>query len=221
MATRLFWRYVFPGDPSPVYYPTSLEKSTALPTGTFNVDINNEFFLKTQKSTTSDVANQVSSLAQTATQSSTFGFRFSSTLLAAQTISANTWTIFYKAQESNTNANTFLAMSIYVWRPNTSSVVGFIYDSTASLGAEFGTTASTQSITVSGSAVTANRGDILVCEPWYAATQAKATSYTNTLYFDGTDETTTGTGNSSCAAYIETPQNLVFTAPKANAIFIM
>jgi hypothetical protein len=226
VATRLFLRATDNNGnfKNAVRYPTTGEKSTALPTGTLNVDISNEYYLSTSKTTFngSDIQFQITSLAQTATQSSTWGNRFSSeSLLSAQTISANTWTIFYKSDEANNNANAFLGMSIYVWRPTTNSVVGFIYDSTTQLGTEFGTTASTQSVTVSGSAVTANRGDILVCEPWTIASQGASKSYSINFYIDGTNETTTGTGNTSCAAYIETPQNLNFINPKSSVIFVM
>lgn len=217
MATRLFARNVTAAS---AVSPTAGTKSVALPTGTANTLTFANNTLSTVKGT-AQTASAITSLAQTAAQSGNWVPRFVSLPLDAQTISANTWTIFWGDQESNAAANAFLALSIYVWRPSTNTRVGFVYDSAANIGAEFSTTAEAQSATISGSAVTADRGDVLIVEFWYTATQSMGTAYTITFSYDGTNETTTGTGNASVATYIETPQNLSLLTPKSSVIFIM
>jgi len=136
--------------------------------------------------------------------------RFSSQALAAQTISANTWTLAAAVKESDANAESITIASIYVYRPSTSAVVGFVYDSDTALGVEYTTSEDGQVYSLSGSAVTAQNGDILVLEYWVHSTQLLALGYTNTLYFDGTtnvvDSTTT-----DAASYLKTPQVLTFS----------
>lgn len=217
MTTRL---YCLGGSALPAAdAPTSGEKSTALPNGTANgtTPINR---LMSPVKGTSLSGVLTTTLAQTARQSGT-AIRFISNRLAAQTISANTWTFFSAADESNAAANAYTALSVYVWNPSGSSVRGFIYDNTAELGTEYATSMSAQSVTFSGSAVTAVEGDFLVCEWWYTSAQSMATAYTINHYFAGTDDTTTGTGNTSPATYLETPQDLILRLPKSSAIFIM
>lgn len=217
MATRLFFRNeaALPAADA----PTAGEKSTALPNGTANGTSPTSRLMSPVKTATQTSA-AVTTLAQTARQSGTV-LRFVSNRLAAQTINANTWTFFSAADESNAAANAFSALSIYVWNPAGSSVRGFIYDNVAELGTEFSTSQSAQSLTVSGSAVTAVEGDFLVCEWWYTAAQGMGTAYTVDFFYGGTDETTTGTGNTSTATYLETPQDLILRLPKSSVIFIM
>lgn len=217
MATRLFFRT---GSSLPTNdAPSAGEKSTALPNGTANGTSPVSRLMSPVKST-AQATSLTTTLAQTARQSGT-AIRFVSNRLAAQTINANTWTFFSAADESNAAANVFTALSIYVWNPAGGSVRGFIYDNVAELGTEFNTSQSAQSVTVSGSAVTAVEGDFLVCEWWYTAAQAMATAYTINQYYGGTDDTTTGTGNTSVATYLETPQDLILRLPMSSAIFIM
>lgn len=198
MATRFYSRSDVPSDNA----PTADSKSVALPIGTNNPGgglNDNDSLLLTAG--TADVSTNITSLAQTARQSGRFS-RATSLPLAAQTISANTWTAVVRVQESNTNANAFAAFSIFVWRPSTSSRVGFIYDSSTSLGTEWGTTLSNRTYTVSGSAVTVEDGDVLSWEIWYSAAQSASKSYTLTI-------------QERLTTYLETPQNLTFfTAPK-------
>ena len=179
-------------------YPSSGDKSTALPVGTDGGDFNQSQDLSLLNGPATATNLTYSSLAQTAQQSAMIA-RFISPRLRAQTINANTWTVVFTADESNTAANAFLALSAYIWRPSTSSVVGFMYDSATTLGVEFANTL--QTVTFSGSAVTCNAGDILVAEAWNVATQAMSTSYTITF-------TTSASGTQR---YIETPQDLAFT----------
>lgn len=199
MATRFFFRG---GSPtvagSPKAEPTTGDKSAVLPVGTDGGDFNAILrFLMLEDSTSANTSNSYATLAQTTQQSAMFA-RHSSSFLAAQTISANTWTVVFQADESNTAANAFLALSVYVYRPSTNAVVGFIYDSATTLGVEFSNTV--QTVTFSGSAVTAQAGDFLVLEAWNVATQAMATSYNVSWFLSGTTN----------SLYLETPQNLRF-----------
>jgi hypothetical protein len=132
------------------------------------------------------------------TQQSSLMARYTSPKLRAQTVAANTWTVSFEGAESNADANAFLAVSCYVWRPSTSAVVGFIRDSAATLGVEFAGTP--QSVTFAGSAVTANAQDVLVLEAWVVATQGSTMTRTITW--------STGLLAANTYAYIETPQNL-------------
>lgn len=144
-----------------------------------------------------DVAGSAQTSATISTSASTIQqfhklARFLSAPLTAQTISAQNWTFRIAAAESNANSNMFLGLSIAVWRPSTGALVGRIFDGPGagtSLGTEPGTTETAEAVmTVSGSAVTAQTGDILVVEIWTVSTQAMATSYTQTVYYDGATE---------------------------------
>jgi hypothetical protein len=189
------------------YAPTTGEKSAALPSGTQNsiTTYESQYFNPIQ--TTTNVSASVSSLAQTTAQSGMLA-RFTTDPLAAQTIGAGTWTTQIRGIESNTNANAFLALSIYIWRPSTTSVVGYIYDSTASLGTEFtGGGGNFQSYNISGSSVTSQRGDVLVAEYWYKATQGKSTSYTVTEQIGTSDNT-----------YLQAPANILLATDRRGIV---
>lgn len=204
MATRLFIR-----ETTAATSPTTGEKSTALPVGTDGGDFNEDLSLLLTN-TTAQTTYTYSSLAQTAQQSAMMA-RHSSQALQAQTINANTWTLIFEGVESNAAANAFLAISFYVWRPSTSSVVGYIRDSATTLGVEFN--GSPQTVTFSGSSVTAQSGDILVLEAWNVATQAMATSYTISWVV--------GRIATGVDAYIETPQDLQFILAESSQVFII
>lgn len=204
MPTRLFTRGVTASTA-----PTTGDKSTALPVGTDGGDFNQSLaLLTTNQATQTDYT--YASLAQTAQQSAMIA-RHSSPALTAQTINANTWTLLFEGNESNAAANAFLAVSFYVWRPSTSSVVGFIRDSATTLGVEFAGT--NQTVTFAGSAVTAQQGDILVLEAWNVATQAMGTSYTITW--------SVGRVATNIDSYIETPQDLFFFSSEKYQAFII
>lgn len=216
MATRLYLR----GDILPsVDAPSAGEKSTALPAGTANGTTPTSYHMSPVEGS-SQTSVTVTTLAQTTSQTGCLA-RFVSNRLPSGTISANTWTFFYASDESNGAANMFLSLSIYVWNTSSGIVRGFIYDNASGLGTEWATSQSAQSITVSGNAVTGSAGDLLVCEVWYNSVQAMATAYTGSFYWNGTDDTTTGTGNASTASYLETPQNINLRLPKSSTIFIM
>ena len=199
MATRFFFRNLTAGAAGePQNFPTAGDKSTALPVGTDGGDFNESQEMILVNATSGAGTALTYSSAAVSTQQSAVIARFSSSQLAAQTISANTWTIAYLADESNAAANAFLSPVVYVYRPSTNAVVGFIRDSATTIGVEFANTL--QTVTFSGSAVTAQAGDFLVLEAWNVATQGMGTSYTITFNTSGTTSPT----------YLETPQNLIF-----------
>lgn len=216
MPTRLYLRNdLLPSRDTPV----TSEQSTALPIGTAGSTVPINYHMSPVEGL-SQTSSSFATLAQNTQQSGT-QLRWVSNRLPSVTISANTWTFFYAAAESNAAANLFLSLSVYVWNKAIDDVRGYIYDSSATLGTEWATSQSTQSITFSGNAVTASSGDLLVCEVWHNATQGMSTSYTGTFYWNGTDDVTTGTGNTSTASYLETPQNINLYLPKSNVTFIM
>lgn len=148
------------------------------------------------------------SLAQTTHQDAFFQ-KWASNALAAQTISANTWTLAVQLKEDNTAHNAFFVGSIYVWR-NPSTVVGFIYDSDTPVGSEFATSATGQVLSLTGSAVTALAGDFIVFEFWRHAVQGMAIGYLGGPLFNGTTDVTAGYAGADPASYLSTPQNIVF-----------
>jgi hypothetical protein len=201
MATRLYFRNIISSNA-----PTAGSKSTALPDGTNNSPLDQPGVISFRDShsllleTGTDVQVDINSLAQTTRQSGRFA-RFTSDPLTSQTISANTWNYTLRNREGNVNANAYKAASIYVWRPSTSSVVGYVYDSNAEIGIEWTLSFTNDSSDITGSAVTATNGDVLVIEVWYTALQGTAKSYLNSIQYNA-------------SSFIETPQDLIFVDVK-------
>src|SRR5574337_1774370 len=205
--------------------PTNGEKSTALPVGTFKGNSGTGFedlSLSSIKGVATTSATEVlSSLAQTAHQDNYIA-RFTSSPLAAQTIPAGTWTFALQTSEANNNANSFIIASVYVWRPSTSSVVGYIYDSDTPLGTRWGTTTTGRLVTISGSSVATQAGDVLVFEMWrHAATQAAAAGYAQTLYYDGTTDVTNGGTAASAASYIQSTSKLILGRQNTDSLSLL
>lgn len=210
--TTFYWRT---RTQSRTGLPTSSE-STALPWGTDTTDFGvptptNATYkignLSTQLGTGDLASTELPSAAQTARQSGLMGI-FASWPLAAQTVSAQTWTMFVGNKSGNSRANPYVAASFYIWRSG--AVASYIYDSAAELGSEWTTTTSVESFTASLGSFTLQANDILVLEIWVTAAQDKSTSYTNEVLWNGTDDTTTGNSNNSPASYISVPQTLEF-----------
>ncbi len=194
------------------YAPTNDEKSTALPVGTFTGNSGTGFEDLSMSSTkgTSQTSKTITSLAQN-THQDEYLARFTSPTLGAQTIPARTWTLSVATKESATNANSFAVGSIYVWRPSTSSVVGYIYDSASPRNPEFTTGERGEIYSLSGSSVATQVGDVIVLEFWVDATQTgTASTKVNTLYFDGTGTITNGTGTSNAASSLYVPFALTY-----------
>lgn len=158
------------------------------------------------------------SLASTSAQKTWKG-RWTSNPLAAQTIAAQTWTFNFAASIQNAAANAFLALSVYVWRPSTNSLVGFIYDSVSPLGTVWPTSLTTRQITFSGSAVTAQVNDVLAIEVWDVATQTMATAYTVSFYTDGRMEVVSGGATLSDPISVLLPANdIALNIPTAGSL---
>ncbi len=207
MATRLYLRAAAAASS-----PTAGEKSTALPVGTFSGNSGATFeslSLSTTKGTAQTTRTK-DSLAQTAHQDNYIA-RFSSPGLAALTISAQTWTVALALSEGNAAANAFLAVSLYVWRPGSNILVGYVRDADSALGIEWATSEDGIVATFSGSSVVCQAGDILVLEVWNHASQSMAVAYTNTLYFDGTTDVVDAT-STDAASYVESPQTMTWNA---------
>jgi hypothetical protein len=107
------------------------------------------------------------------------------------------------------NANSAFVWSVVVklWRPSTGANLGNIYDQT-NTGSGLGTTETASSFSdTSNQSQTSQANDIIVVELWryQAAPQGMGTSYTNTVFYDGTTEGS----SSSNAAFIEFSTTIV------------
>ena len=206
MPTTFYLRNLLAANP-----PSAAEKSTALPVDTQGA--NNA--AGTDETRSLDTAKGVAqtSLAKnsdavTAARDN-YLCRFTSAGLAAQAIAAATWTIALALNEGNAAANSFLNLSVYVWRPSTQAVVGFIYDSHTNIGVEWGNTEDGQVITFSGSAVTTALNDVLVLEVWRHAAQAMTVAYAQTVYFEGATDVV-DTTTTDAASYLQNPNTITF-----------
>lgn len=205
--TRFFWRTNTGAARFGV--PTS-SQSTTLPNGTNTTGTIVVGDLSTFRGTAED-SQSINSAAQTARQSGLYGI-FSSFPLAAQTVPAQTWTMFVGNRSGNSRANPYTAAVLYLWDGSSATM---IYDSSAQLGSEWSGTTSVESFTASLPSFTASQGDLLVLEVWYTAAQDKSSSYTNTLYWDGFDDFSIGNSNSSPGSYIESTSTISFYYPPA------
>lgn len=221
MATQLFFRSVL--QP----YRLLAKNSNVMPNGT-NRGGNGQMGLSGGSLTaclmSTTVSSQANNVAVTNTcdtsntnQSGCMG-TWASKPLAAQTISAQNWTLGLQGNESSTNMNAFWVVTIGVWRPSTQSVVGYIYDATTQLGSELGTADSGRVITVAGSEVTAVDGDVLFCNVWWRGTPTMSTSFTCTFKYDGTAAVTAA--GAQFGSYLQSTNDLTFSSTKwAGSIF--
>jgi hypothetical protein len=160
-------------DPT-VVSPTAGTKSPFMPKATNGNAAGStiEGFLDTYWGGTGNISDRTVSATSvlTTVQSYYFG-RFSSRLLAAQTIPAQMWDFAFAVNEASTNANTVFVPVIYVWRPSDSSIQ-FIFDGSAAGQTEWPTslTGGTR-LFGPGAAVTTQEGDILVIECWAQGAQ--------------------------------------------------
>jgi hypothetical protein len=144
--------------------------------------------------------------ASTTTQYNWFR-RFISPPLAAQTLPSGVWTLQAGASESNTNSNMLgWYPVIAVFRPSTGATVTVLNDAMTTTTSEPGATETNISQpTSSVSGVAIQEGDVLVLELWTRNAQGAATAYTNTIFYDGTTESSTSTN----AAYLNAPGMLL------------
>jgi hypothetical protein len=146
--------------------------------------------------------------------------RFLSAPIAAQTFADQAIDVRLGASEASTNSNFLPTYCLVVWRPGTGAVVGRIRDnpSTGGVGTEPGTTETNTLVQVfTSTPVTSQDGDVLVLELWrFPGTQAMATTYANTAFYDGTVEGSTTTN----AAYLLFTNDVSMSAggPAANPV---
>ena len=161
---------------------------------------------------TSQVSIAVTTLAQTTLQTNWFR-RWCSDPIAAQTIAGQSIGLHAALAESNTNSLFSVTFaSLFLWRPSTGARIATLTDPGAGALATPGLTETAESGTdttnfVSG--VTASDGDILVLEFYGNAQQSMATSYTNTLFYDGTTEDSA----TSNAAYLLFTNDVALSVP--------
>jgi hypothetical protein len=150
----------------------------------------------------------------------------SDSLNGISSISANTWTYNFAAQQSSTFArfpagvNGPVRVTCYVWRPSSSTKIADILDGNSNNVNQSVTTEISFNLTFTGAAVASIvDGDVIVFEVWFETTAAIAGAYTQTFYYDGTTvTTTTGTVVSNHASFIETPQSLTFGGGGAGSV---
>lgn len=143
--------------------------------------------------------------------------RWVSPKLNMTSISANTWNLKFAASEGNANANFprngagALRIVAYCWKPSNGTKYGDILDGNSA--ADFEEAGTTQTLiegTFSGAAVSSLTADdvVIVFELWAIVTQSMGTAYSQTVFYDGTTESST----SNNAAFLETPQTLTFSS---------
>ena len=136
--------------------------------------------------------------------------------LDTQTVSG-TVTLNCADKESSASANFWMNNAeIYLWRPSTGAKVGTLLAvTTASRGGREGGTSETVT-SFAGVSLTSQDaivGDVLIMELWSYHTQAMATAYTKTIYFDGTTVNTTEDASvTNQASFIEFSGTITFAA---------
>lgn len=159
------------------------ERSTSMPVGTANDKIplggGNGATFGSASATAGGSTNNNTTLAQTADQDMAIcRLVVTHVTLAAQTIAAQNWTVQFSGYVSGSQVTARWVPVIYVWRPSTDTKVGTIYDAhTTTLGTALTTSVAQQQITVAGSSVAVQAGDMIVVEYWAHITQSMATSY--------------------------------------------
>lgn len=159
----------------------------------------------------------LASTAQTAAQRSFYRMFASPKLSGAQTVGGGGNSLLNTADaESNVAMNHWIDSAVaYVWRPSTGAVVGFLIDTVSAAGTEPTAANNEQVSHIAGATtgVSAADGDVVIVEIWAEFAQGMATSYTGTVYYDGTTENVTeNAAVSNHASFFEVPQNLVFQA---------
>lgn len=166
---------------------------------------------------TSQTSLVLTSNATTSNQIYYFTRFVSPALSGITSIDANTWDLNWAHKESNTSANfpvgvanTAIPITLYVWRPGTGKL-GNILDGNSNANCREALTSEVSSpVTFAGSSVASvQNGDVICFEVIFSVTQAAATAYTDTYYYDGTVINTGLVGVTDHASYIETPQSLV------------
>lgn len=168
------------------------------------------------------------SLASTSPQIAFCGYFASDTLDVDQSVggAGQTLTLNIANRETSLSMNfgADLRCNVYVWRPSTGAKVGTICDCVVMTGdaepSASGSTRVNNATTTSTSTVSALAGDVIICEIWQFHTQAAATSYTGSVYANGTVETlTTNTSVTSHASFLSlSADTLTFGTPSGGGI---
>lgn len=195
--------------------PTAEQSSLTI---TKSVDAQTVNRTMTETIGTSQTSLVLTSNATTSIQTYYFTRFVGPALSGVTQIDANTWTWNYAMKESNTSANfpcsavnQPIHITAYVWRPGTGKV-GNILDGNTTTGTREVSAAVEQSLetTFSGSLVSSvSNGDVICFEIILEITQASATAYTDTFYYDGTVVTSGIAAVTDHASFLETPQSLV------------
>ena len=148
---------------------------------------------------TSQTSLAATTLAQTAQQSIYFTRFVSDALSGVSSIPAGLWAYDFAASESNVSANfptsgvagAGVRCTCYVWRPSNQTKLGIIYEGASTNAIEgAASTEVAEHVEFTGSAVASVvDGDVVIFEVWIQPTQAAATSYTDTFFYDGTTVT--------------------------------
>ena len=215
MATKLYFRNTVN---STTGLPTT-EQATSLSS---NKDAESQTINRTLSITAGSSEVALTLASNTSTSEQVYYFtRFVSEPLNVSSISANTWTYAFAAEEPGLSANfpctgTDKAVSVhcYVWRPSTSAKVGTVLEGTTASTVDEGTANEKKShvATFTGSSVASMlQNDVLIFEVWFKTTQNLPDSFNDIFYYGGTIDPTENTiDQASVASYISTPQNLTF-----------
>ncbi len=216
MVEKFYLRNLVATDP-----PTAGEKSTVLPVDTLN--INPATGTEETRSLRKQIGISQTSIVKTAENINAardgYHARFTSEALRAGTYGSGSWIIALAVHENNQRSNCFLNASIYFWRPGTSSVVGFVYDSHTNIGAEWLGVETGLVNTITGSDVTIQDDDVLVIEIWRHESHDLLGTHIQNLHFDGATEPLDLVATSDAASYIEPPADIfevAFTATKTH-----
>lgn len=168
------------------------------------------------------------SLASTSPQIAFCGYFASDTLDVDQSVGGGgqTLTLNIANRETSLNMNfgSDLRCNVYIWRPSTGAKVGTICDCVVMTGdAEPSGSALTKvnnATTTATSTVSALAGDVIICEIWQFHTQGAASSYTGSVYANGTTETLiTNTTVTSHASFLSfSADTLTFGTPASSGI---
>lgn len=219
LATRLFFHVT---NSALSNLPTTTQSSL---TATVSVDAATVNRIMDATIGTSQTSLAISSAGQTAQQNQYFTRFVTDTLSGITTIPAGMWVYNFAIKESSTNANFPVTATsqptrivAYVWRPGTGKVGNILDgDSLSTIDEASNTTSEYSENTqfAGSSVVSVQNGDVICFEVWFRPTQAAATVYTDTFYYDGTTilATSSGTVVTSHASYLESPIALVLGAP--------
>lgn len=207
-------------------FPTG-EQSSAL---TATKPVLNSGTLRTMSSITgtTEVARSFSSSITVAAQALFCAFFCSDTFNVDQPVGGGneviTLNIANRESSTSMNIGSDLRASVYVWRPSSGTVVGYVNDGgvmtgcaepTAALAKRVNQGSVTSTVTVS-----ARAGDVLICEVWQLFVQSSAVNLSGAIFYDGPIQNTTVNASvSTHASFLSFPTStLTFGAPPVLSI---